>query len=67
MSHPFLCLHPVCCYERSLKEEEGLLDFGGFTLGFWAFAWFLLLGALLWAFWCGKPLKGKRIIEGKNC
>jgi hypothetical protein len=37
MSCPSLWLHPVCCYERPLKEEEGLLGL-------------LLLGALLWAF-----------------
>jgi hypothetical protein len=39
--------------------------------GFWLLGLYfglfglLLLGALLWAFWCGKPLEGKRIIEGK--
>jgi hypothetical protein len=32
----------------------------------WGFcSW--LLGALLWAFWCGKLLEGKRIFEGTNC
>jgi hypothetical protein len=51
---PLPWLHPVCCYKRSLKEEEGFLAFG-----------FLPFGALLWAFWCGKLLEGKRIIEGK--
>jgi hypothetical protein len=30
----FQCLHPVCCYKRPLKEEQG----------------FCLLGALIWAF-----------------
>jgi hypothetical protein len=54
MSHPSPCLHPVCGYKRSLKEEEGLLLFGLLNLGFW------LLGALLWAFWCGKPLEEER-------
>jgi hypothetical protein len=63
---------PVCCYKRPLKEEEGLycfcllgLYFGllGFLLGFFT----LNIGKnlLLWAFWCGKLLEGKRIIEGK--
>jgi hypothetical protein len=51
MSRPSPLLHPVCCYKRPLKEEEGLLFFG----------------ALFWAFWCGKLLEGKIIIEGKNC
>jgi hypothetical protein len=25
----------------------------------------LLLGALLWAFWCGKLLEGKELLKGK--
>jgi hypothetical protein len=34
MSHPSPWLHPVCCYKRSLQEEEGLaFAFWGFTLG----------------------------------
>jgi hypothetical protein len=43
----------------------------GFLLGFWLFAsgGFLPLNIgkklLLWAFWCGKLLEGKRIAEGK--
>jgi hypothetical protein len=52
---PSQWLHPVCCYKRHLKEEEGLLVL------------LLAFMALLWAFWCGKLLEGKRIIEGKNC
>jgi hypothetical protein len=56
MSHPSPWLHPICCSKRPLKEEEGLLLFG-----------FLPLEALLWTFWCGKLLEGKRNIEGKNC
>jgi hypothetical protein len=82
MSCPSLWLHPVCCYKRPLKEKEGLLPFGAllwdlglldFLLGFWLFAWqgFLPLNIgkklLLGAFWCGKLLEGKKIIEGKNC
>jgi hypothetical protein len=51
MSHHSPWCHPVHCYKRPLKEEERLL----------------LFVALLWAFWCGKLLEGKRIIEGKNC
>jgi hypothetical protein len=81
MSHPSPWLHPVCCYKRPLKEEDGLLPFGilfwafgvlDFLLGFWLFAvgGFLPLNIgkklLLWAFWCGKLLEGKRIIEGKT-
>jgi hypothetical protein len=78
MSHPSLWLPTVCCYKRPLKEEEGLLPFGGiyfglldFLLGFWLFALggFLPLNIgkklLLRAFWCGKLLEGKRIVEGK--
>jgi hypothetical protein len=56
-----------------------LLLWGGvFTLGFWtfclAFGFFALGGflslnigkkLLLWAFWCGKLLEGKKIVEGK--
>jgi hypothetical protein len=40
---------------------EGFLGFGfgGFGLGFG-------LIHLLWAFWCGKLLEGKRITEGKR-
>jgi hypothetical protein len=38
MSRPSPWLHPVCCYKRPLKEEEGLLLFAfaiwGFTLDF---------------------------------
>jgi hypothetical protein len=49
LSCPSLWLHPVCCYKRPLKKEKGIL----------------LLGVLLWAFWCGKLLEGKRIVEGK--
>jgi hypothetical protein len=43
----------------------------GFLLGFWLFALggFLPLNIgkklLLWAFWCGKLLEGRRIVEGK--
>jgi hypothetical protein len=35
MSHPSPWLHPVCCYKRHLKEEEGFfgLYFGLFALG----------------------------------
>jgi hypothetical protein len=35
---------------------------GAFAFGFWL----LPFRALLWAFWCGKLLKGKRVIEGKR-
>jgi hypothetical protein len=45
----------------------GTFCFGGF---FWALAWegFLDFGLvlLLWAFWCGKLLEGKRITAGKR-
>jgi hypothetical protein len=76
MSRPSLWLHPVCCYKRPLKEEEGFLLLGGFTLGFLLGFFFALEGflplnigkkLLLWAFWYGKFLEGKRFIEGKNC
>jgi hypothetical protein len=42
MSHPSPWLHPVCCYKRPLKEEEGLLLFAAFA--FWGFT----LGFLTW-------------------
>jgi hypothetical protein len=51
------CHTPPCSslfaavYKIPLKEEEGLL------LGFLV---------LLWAFWCGMLLEGKRIVEGKR-
>jgi hypothetical protein len=77
MSHLSPWLHPVCCYKRPLKEEEGLLPFGALLWAFGLFAWLLALGGilplnigkklLLWAFWCGKLLEEKRIIEEKNC
>jgi hypothetical protein len=38
--------------------------FGG--LGFWDFGLGFGLIFLLWAFWCGKLLKGNRITEGKR-
>jgi hypothetical protein len=44
---PPLWFHPVCCYKRPLKEEEGLLPFGALL---WAFG---LLDFLLWAFCFG--------------
>jgi hypothetical protein len=55
-------LHFVCCYKRPLKEEEGLLLFGLFD---WLLALSIGKKLLLWAFWCGKLLEGKRIIKGK--
>jgi hypothetical protein len=72
MPHPSLWPHPVCCYKRPLKEEEWFLLFGALL---WAFGWLFVLGGflplnigkklLLWSFWCGKLLEGKRIAEGK--
>jgi hypothetical protein len=41
MSHPFLWLHPVFCFKRPLKEEEGLLLFGALLWAFGLFAWLL--------------------------
>jgi fatty acid desaturase len=58
-------------YKR--PSEVGLGTFS-FALGFWTFCLafgFLPLSIgkkfLLWVFWCGKLLEGKRIIEGENC
>jgi hypothetical protein len=73
MSHPSLrASAPPCLLlflKALLKEGWGLLAFclwllvwrafGGFGLGFG-------LIHLLWAFWCGKLLEGKRITEGKR-
>jgi hypothetical protein len=50
MSCPSPWLHPVCCYKRPLEKGVLLL---------------LAFGSLLWAFWCGKLLEGKRITEEK--
>jgi hypothetical protein len=78
MSCPSLLLHPVCCYKRPLREEEGLLPFEAllWAFGLFAWLWLFVLGGflplniekktLLWAFWCRKLLEGKRIIEGKK-
>jgi hypothetical protein len=49
VSHPSPWLHPVCCYKRSLKEEEGLLlfSFGGlFAFEYWEETF--TLGLLVW-------------------
>jgi hypothetical protein len=69
-------------YERSTEGGLGAFAFcllglyfglSDFLLGFWLFALggFLPLNIgkrlLLWVFWYGKLLEGKRIIEGKNC
>jgi hypothetical protein len=59
MSCPSLWLHPVCCYERPLKEEEGL----------WGFCfWGLYFGLLDFLLWGGfLPLNiGKKLLEGKR-
>jgi hypothetical protein len=69
MSLPSSWRHPVCCYKRPLKEDEALLPFGALFRALGLFAWLLALNIgkklLLWAFWFGKLLEGKRIIEGK--
>jgi hypothetical protein len=75
MSRPSPWLHPVCCCKRPWKEEERLFPFGVLLWAFRFFAWLFALGGflslnigkklLLWAFWCGKLLKGKRTVEGK--
>jgi hypothetical protein len=64
MSRPSPWHHPVCCYERPLKEEERLLLF--------AFGFYLFFGLFgVGSFWKGKELlnrkiaEGKRIVEGK--
>jgi hypothetical protein len=48
-------------YKRPL--EGGLRAFAFCLLGFYFGD--LLFGAFLWAFWCGKLLKRKKIVEGK--
>jgi hypothetical protein len=57
MSRPSPKASALLCLPLFIKGplKEGL----GFLL--------LLFGVLLWAFWCGKLLKEKRIIKGKNC
>jgi hypothetical protein len=47
MSCPSPWLHPVCCYKRPLKEEEGLLPFGALLWAFGLFAWLLALVSFL--------------------
>jgi hypothetical protein len=60
MSFPSPWRHPVCCYKRSLKEEEGLLPFA--ALAFWNFT----LGFFgMGHFWKGKELWKGKIAEGK--
>jgi hypothetical protein len=54
MSRPSLWLHPVCCYKRPLKEEEGLLVF--------AFG-FCLLGLYFGFFGVGSFWKGKELLK----
>jgi hypothetical protein len=57
---------PAAVYKR--PTEGGLWGFWLFAFGgFTELFGLLLLGTLLWAFWCGTLLEGKRIIEGKNC
>jgi hypothetical protein len=46
-----------------LKEGLGL---SCLWLLLWALAWAFRFGVLVWAFWCGKLLEGKRITEGKR-
>jgi hypothetical protein len=55
MSRPSLWLHPVCCYKRPLKEEEGLFAFWGFYFGPFGVG----------SFWKGKKLLKGKIAEGK--
>jgi hypothetical protein len=67
MSHPSQRASAPPCLplfiKGLLKEEEGLFPLRLFALeGFWGFG----LVLLLWAFWHGKPLEGKRITEGKR-
>jgi hypothetical protein len=50
MSRPSLWLHPVCCYKRPLKEEEGFLLLGGFTLGF-LLGFFCFGGLFAFEYW----------------
>jgi hypothetical protein len=50
MSCPSPWLHPVCCYKRPLKGEEGLLPLGLYGVG---------------RFWKGKELWKGKIAEGK--
>jgi hypothetical protein len=76
MSPPSPWLHSFHCYKRPLKEEEGLLPFGTLLWALGLFAWLFgfcfegLFAFEYWeeaftlAFWCGKLLEGKRIIEG---
>jgi hypothetical protein len=45
-----------------VPSEQGL---GAFA-SFWSLACIFHFGLLLWAFWCGKLLEGKRITEGKR-
>jgi hypothetical protein len=51
-----------------IKGPEGGLGDFAFCLGLllWALAWVFHFGLLLWAFWCGKFLEGKRIAKKKR-
>jgi hypothetical protein len=61
---PLLWLHPVCCYRRSLKEEEGLLGFCLLRLYFGLFGPLaFLLGFCLFALGGFLPFNiGKKLL-----
>jgi hypothetical protein len=53
---------PESCCSTLFATVYEITAEGGHEV-FWGFGLLLLL--LLWAFWCGKLLEGKRITEGK--
>jgi hypothetical protein len=62
LSCPSPWLHPVCCYKRPLKEEEGLLFFAALLWAFFGVGSFWKGGVKLLK---GKLAEEKRIVEGK--
>jgi hypothetical protein len=57
--------HPVCCYKRPLKDEQGLLFWGlYFGLSAWLLA-FCFLGLYFGPFDMGSFWKGKELLKGK--
>jgi hypothetical protein len=52
-------------YKRPAKGGLGAFDFLPWAFWAWVF-WGFGLILLLWDFWCGKFLEGKKLTEGKR-
>jgi hypothetical protein len=59
-------LHPVTAvYKRTTEGGQGFFFGGGGLFAFLPLTFTLGFSLLLWTFWCGKLLEGKRIAKGK--